>query len=321
VVLATVPYSGVSSFAIDATSVYWTTAWSGNGGDSALASGTVSKCPIAGCSGNPTMLATRQYVAENISLTGTTLYWLDYNAGSLMQCGIDCNDDATTFFKGPYFPGQSFAANATEAFFSGSMGSGLIEQCPVSGCGTPAPFASGQQTLGDIVVTDAGVYWTNLVIMARGKAFIEVDAGVLTCPVGGCDDGGPTVLAGGLSQPTGLVVNGTTAYWAQGNSVVSCSVTGCGGMPIPIVSLSSGFGGIRAVAVDGNQVYFGVTVEGPSPASWQIRSCPLSGCPNGSTLLASTSFESGGPVQEILVDATRLYFVSGDDSQILALAK
>jgi hypothetical protein len=201
------------------------------------------------------------------------------------------------------------------------MGSGLIEQCPVSGCGTPAPFASGQQTPGDIVLTDAGVYWTNLVIMARGKAFIEVDAGVLTCPVGGCDDGGPTVLAGGLSQPTGLVVNGTTAYWAQGNSVVSCSVTGCGGTPSPIVALSSDFSGIGAVAVDGNQVYFGVTVDGPSPVLWQLRSCPLSGCPNGSTLLASTSLNSGGPVREILVDVARLYFVSGDNSQILALAK
>jgi hypothetical protein len=129
------------------------------------------------------------------------------------------------------------------------------------------------------------------------------------------------VLAGGLSHPSGLVVNGTTAYWAQGNSVVSCSAAGCGGTPSPIVSLSSDFSGIGAVAVDGSQVYFGVIVDRSSPASWQIRSCRLSGCPNGSTLLASTSFEFGGPVQEILVDATRLYFVSGDNSQILALAK
>jgi hypothetical protein len=204
VVLVTAPYSGVSSFAIDDASVYWTTGWTTNG-DPTLASGTVSKCPLAGCAGNPTMLAARQYVAENVSLSGTTLYWLDYNAGSLMRCGTDCNDDATIFYKLPYLTGEPFAANATQAFLAGPLGN--VQECPTSGCTAPVTFASGQQTPSEIVVSGPGVYWINLVEVAAGRKGLSlVDSGILTCPVSGCDDGGPTSLAGGMSRPTSEIL-------------------------------------------------------------------------------------------------------------------
>jgi len=320
VVLVTAAYSGVSSFAIDDASVYWTIDWT-TSGDPTLATGTVSKCPLAGCTGNPTMLATRQSVAENIALSGTTLYWLDYNAGSLMRCGIDCNDDATLFYKLPYLTGEPFAANETQAFLAGPVGN--VEECPTRGCIAPVTFASGQQTPSEIVVSGAGVYWINLVEAAAGrKAASLVDSGVLTCPVNGCDDAGPTSLAGGMSRPTSLVVSGEAVYWAQGNSVVACSVAGCNGAPTTIASLSTDFSGVAGIAVDGKDVYFGATEVGSGTGpGWQILSCPLSGCPTGPTPLYSASFAPEGPVPQILVDATRIYFVAGGGGEILALAK
>jgi hypothetical protein len=290
VVLVTVPYSGVSSFAIDDASVYWTTDWTTNG-EPTLASGTVSKCPLAGCTGN-------------------------------MRCGIDCNDDATIFYKVPYLTGEPFAANATQAFLAGPLGD--VEECPTSGCIAPVAFASGQQTPSEIVVSGPSVYWINLVEAAAGRKGLSlVDSGVLTCPVSGCDDAGPMSLAGGMSPPTSLVVSGQTVYWAQAKSVVSCSASGCNGAPTTIASLSTDFSGVGGIAVDGKYVYFGATAvgSGMGPPGWEIMSCSLSGCPNGPTPLYSTSLESGGPVPQIFVDATRIYFVLGDGSEILALAK
>jgi hypothetical protein len=316
VVLATVPYPGaVAAFAIDTTSVYWTNSSDGSDGGTLLANGVVSKCPLAGCTGHSTTLATGQAVPEGIWVTGPTLYWVDYNVGAIMQCSVDCNNDATVLHKFPDLGRKGFAANATEAFISYE---GAIEQCPTSGCGTLTTFASGQ-TPTDIALGAAGVTWIDLGTLTGGKAVVYVDGGVMTCPVGGCD-GGPTALATGLSYPSSLFVNGMTAYWAQGNSVVACSVTGCSGTPTTIVSLPAG-NGVAGVAVDATDVYFGDMSGNGPPYSWEIRKCALTGCPDGSTLLSSTQYVSGGPVLEVAVDTTRIYFVSGDNSQILALAK
>jgi hypothetical protein len=100
----------------------------------------------------------------------------------------------------------------------------------------------------------------------------------------------------------------------------------CNGAPTTIVSLpTTSYDGIEGFAVDATAVYFEDAVQGPDPFAydWEIRKCSLDGCPNGSTLLSSTPYVSGGsgPVPGIVVDATRIYFVSGDAIQILALAK
>ena len=143
------------------------------------------------------------------------------------------------------------------------------------------------------------------------------DGGVMTCPLGGCD-GGPTALATGLSDPRSLVVNGATAYWAQGDSVLACSVNGCNDAPTTIVTLPSSDDQVLAVAADAANVYFGATTS-VNGSSWQVFKCALGGCANGPTLLSSTM--GGAAVGEIAVDATRVYFVSGDTTQLLALAK
>jgi hypothetical protein len=328
-VLVAVPSPGIGSFAVDATSVYWTRLWTGNDAGPVPTNGIVAKCPINGGTGSPTMLATGQDFPESILVSGSTLYWLDYNAASLMQCSVDCNDDSTTFQRWwPYIWSGGFAASATEVFFSGGglSGYGLVQQCPVGGCSTPTTFASQQQTPSAMVISGADLYWIDRgTMLTEYKDVSYVDGGVMTCPVDGCD-GGPTPLATGLSYPNGLVVSRTKAYFAQGSSVLACSVTGCNGAPTTIVSLpTTSYDGIEGFAVDATAVYFEDAVQGPDPFAydWEIRKCSLDGCPNGSTLLSSTPYVSGGsgPVPGIVVDATRIYFVSGDAIQILALAK
>jgi len=332
VVLVTVPSPGIGSFAIDATSVYWTSLWTGDDGGALPTNGVVAKCAIAGSTARPTLLAAGQAFPEDILVSGSTLYWLDYNAASLMQCSVDCNGAPTTFQNWwPNIWQGGFAASATEVFFSGPQEDGLVEQCPVSGCSAPTTFASRQQTPTAMVIGGADLYWLDegtMLTNPNGADVSDVNGGLMTCPVDGCD-GGPAAIVTGLSNPDGLVVSGTTAYFAQGNSVLACSVTGCNGTPTTILSLPAGSGGVQGFAVDATDVYVADAVQAGVVFSydWEIRRCSLSGCPNGSTLLSSTPYVSGGsfggsgPVPGLVVDGTRIYFVSGDATQVLALAK
>jgi hypothetical protein len=315
VVLATAA-SGISSFAIDATSVYWTTSET-TSGLPPPSNGTVSKCPLTGCAGAPTVLATGQDFPQDIVVTGSTLYWLDYNAPALVRCSTDCSDNPTTFNTWSEIWLGAFAVNDTQAYFTGMNGAGLVQECPSSGCTAPTTFASGQADPNDMVVGDANLYWLDFGISSGAKTPMYSDGGVMTCPLGGCD-GGPTALATGLSDPRSLVVNGATAYWADGESVLACSVNGCNDAPTTIVTLPPSDGQVLAVAADATNVYFGATtsVDG---FSWQVFACALGGCADGPTLLSSTM--GGGAVGEIAVDATRVYFVSGDATQLLAIAK
>jgi hypothetical protein len=319
VVLVKAPSPGIGSFAIDATSVYWTTSWL-DGSAAILASGTVSKCPIAGCSGAPTTLATGQQFPESIWVRGNALYWRDYNAASIMRCSVDCNDDPSTFLKWTTIGYAGFVPTETQVFFTGDPGSGLVEECPASGCSSPTTFASGQQAPDELAISGTDLYWLDLgTVLSMGKVVEYVDGGVMKCPLSGCADA--AALATGLSYPSSLAVDGKNAYWAQENSVVACGVAGCNGAPSTVASVPGASGGVRGVAVDATDVYFGAVGGGAGALSWEIRRCAIAGCPGGSTLLSSTPIPSGGPVATIAVDAARVYFVSGDGLEILALAK
>jgi hypothetical protein len=319
-VLATVPFPGVSSFAIDSTSVYWTTAYTGADGGVAPSNGTVSKCPLAGCAGAPTVLATGQSFPRELVVGGSTLYWLDFNAGAIMSCGVDCSDNAASLYTWPQIWEGTFAVTDTQAFFTGPNGADSVLECPLSGCSNPTMFASNQPTPRDFAVAGTSLYWIDYgVALTQRKVISYSDGGVMSCPIAGCD-GGPTALASGLSQPASLVVNGDAVYWVQGTAIVSCPVTGCNGAPSTVVSLPGASQGVSAIAVDATDIYFSERTS-PGGTAWNVWKCPRGGCPAGPTLLSSTASGTPGPVRQIAVDATRVYFVSGDGTQILALDK
>jgi hypothetical protein len=205
----------VSSFAIDGTSLYWTSSYTGNDGGIAPRNGTVSKCPLGGCSVAPTVLAMGQAFPGGLVVSGTSLYWVDSNIPSIMRCSVDCNDDAATFYSWSTIgSGAAFALNPTTAFLSGTNGDSLVQECPLSECVIPTTFAAGQATPNDLAIDGANLVWIDYGTQTGGKAVAYIDGSVMACAASGCD-GDATTLASSLSYPASLAVSGATAYWPR----------------------------------------------------------------------------------------------------------
>lgn len=312
---------GITSFAIDDSSLYLTTPGLGpDGGENSRdgTSGAVLKCPLTGCTDSPTMLASKQWYPQQLQLNASTLYWLDYNAASLMRCGVACGDDATALHGWSYLNTQGFAANASTVFFTDSR-TGLILECGVGDCATPTAFAAGQETPSELALAGDTLVWLNYGIIFQGPRKVEGyrDGGVAACPLAGCD-GGPTALA--EDPGTSLVVNATTAYWVQDNSIVSCAVTGCNGAPSTFVSLPDSYDEVGGLSLDESNLYF--AVNDVSGAGFRkVLSCSLDGCAGGPNPLFAEQYYSGPDPLQTAVDATRVYFLAAQGGRVAAVSK
>ncbi len=308
---------GISGFAIDASNVYFTTA-SATNADGSLSprGGTVSRCPLSGCIGSPTVIATGQSYPQQIAVNGSALYWFNDNSFSLMRCGLDCQDNATTFFTLPNIAPLGFAVTENSVFFT-SPYAGLVEGCAAGGCADAAvTLASGQLQPSQIATDGTDLAWLDQGIqhITGLKDLSFSDAGVSSCPVAGCDAGVRT-LSSLTSGGSSVAVQNGIVYWANTGSILSCPATGCVGAPTVLVAVSRE-AQVGGLSLDDNNLYFAVEIGGQ-----EIETCPLTGCPNGPTVLASIPTNGAGTTEQTAVDATHVYFVVNYGTQILALTK
>jgi hypothetical protein len=82
--LLTTRLSYCAGMAVDATSVYFTDLGSSGseGGTIFSGSGRVEKCPIAGCRGNPTLVAAFVNFPQQIAVDDTSVYWTDFGSST-----------------------------------------------------------------------------------------------------------------------------------------------------------------------------------------------------------------------------------------------
>jgi hypothetical protein len=108
-----------TAVAVDATNVYWMETHS---------LGAVKTCPLAGCAGEPTTLATRQSFPLRLGLDGANAYWFNFD----------------------------------EEWWSGKDVTAKLVRCPLTGCGDqPDVLITHQMSPYDIALDKTHVYWTN----------------------------------------------------------------------------------------------------------------------------------------------------------------
>jgi hypothetical protein len=152
--------------------------------------------------------------------------------------------------------------------------------------------------------------WGGIAQDASTIYFVSADGKLKSVPKAG---GVTSTIAGGLLTPVGVAVDATSAYVTEyiGNQVTRIALA-TGAREV----LATAQGRPEAIAVGGGYVYW--TTYGTGAANGTLMRCATSGCAQTPTALATrlqlTAADSFGPMTNLVLDATSVYWSDGSGS-------
>ena len=182
--------------ALDDKEFYWITT-----------GGVASACPLSGCTGVPRAVMTLTEVGRplDIHVVGSTLYLAGWpNFGTCPTSG--CGKEWTSIERMPAIALGSqgdklFVASRTSVF-----------SCTLGGCGERASLAV-REVVG-LAVDATHVYFGESDYLGLSAADPIVPA-VSRCPITGCGEEAPELIADGEVSPFGVAVNDTRVFFTN----------------------------------------------------------------------------------------------------------
>jgi hypothetical protein len=264
-----------AGIAVDSTTVYWT-----NGR-------AVMTCPISGCNGMPTVYASGQRYAGDITVANGSVWWADTSgpptclSGSVLTCPANGCGVPSVLASGLGGP-RSIVTDGSSVYWVDHCSSD-VSACGARGCPQTLTTAPGANR----IATDGrNVYWT------------ESGGTIMTCSVASCS---PTLMASGQTSPVGIAVDAINVYWVNDStSGTIMTMPKAGGM---VTTLASGQNAPVQLAVDASGVYWTNSGDGSV-----MRYSFQPGATNPTTLAAA----QGITADAIAVDATSVYWSRTD---------
>ena len=268
---------GISSIAVDATDVYWTTGPQG---------GHVATCPKTGCTGSPRILAANQDSATRIALVGDRVAWI---ASDVVRSAQKSGGEVIDLTKG------FFESAPTGFLIVGDVGH-ILDGRRVRVCNaifttvcdatvTGATSVSSSPLIDIVRSGSEDVLWSDLVLFRMSISALTTsavhgdpagfvvavaesqivyatkDGALRAIPLTGVPDGGTvTELALGLPAVTAIAVDVLDVIVLSEVAGKVLRVPRSGG--VQPTELSAGLKVPRALAMYGNEVWVGVAGSG-----------------------------------------------------------
>jgi len=252
---------------------------SGDGGDAATSN----------------VLATNQMKPTGLAVDGTSIYWGNETAGTVVSCPKNgCGSNAPTTLASGLGVVHGVAVDATYVYFVDGQN---VKRCPLAGCGTNTPTVIMPGNFG-VAVGSGNAYAANF------------PANLYMCPSTGCDAGKDIGNAMGM---TGVGVDSTYVYFTQWGSqhVSRCALTGCdfdAGFSDAAFHIADNEPNAVSVVASAPNVYWAVSHYQTANTTFtsHIATCPITGCPEAgpTTVIGDTGMEPFG----VAIDATYIYW-------------
>jgi hypothetical protein len=279
---------GPGPITIDATHVYWIN----------VKTGDVFSVPIAGGAKVRLFDGATDTGGRNIVVHDGGVYFgiADVDAGVVRCNAPTCDAGPTYEVPSLDVPSSIAITDAGALYFVESVSGGGIQRCQLpcgSGRDTIVPSGGGSGFPDNVAVLASDVYWTTITPFPPRLRKL--------------DNGAPVALASGAIENI-LPTPSEVFFMEQGEGPSAISVDG---------------GAVRrlnALLSSGNMVFFGSGVLATELNAGYVYTCPLAGCPDGGSVVATANKPRG-----IAFDATYIYWANegtaGTGGSIMRLAR
>jgi hypothetical protein len=198
--------------AVDASSIYWMSVTE-NPDAGFSRTGHVLKCPINGCTAEPTLLleitGTNQPV--DVHVTADTFYYAAWP--ELGSCDIDgCAPNVPTVLgQDPFVSVDSRA----EFLYTSRYGRQDVVRCPLSGCAAGTTLLAQGLFAMSVAVDATTVYIAEHDYFEFGSPDAGGARRIVKCPLIGCGSNEPTVVASDEISPFAVAVDAERIYFTN----------------------------------------------------------------------------------------------------------